>query len=165
MRRLWLTEAESKRNLLVDSNLLVLFIVGSVRLSRITHFKRTSKYTVEDYFLLKDVMGQFGTFYTVAHVMSEVSNLTDLAGLERLIGREVLKQFAHLALEPGIQSVTASRHQLFPELGLTDAAIATAARAHDCVVLTDDLPLYLRLSAVDVSVINYAHLRERFGIV
>ena len=56
-------------------------------------------------------------------------------------------------------------HALFLDLGLTDAAIASAARQYDCVVLTDDLPLYVRLSETGVAVLNYTHLRLRFKIV
>lgn len=73
----------AKSGLLVDTNLLVLFVVGSVNRKRIQSFKRTSKYTTADYDLLLRVLGNFGTLHTVAHVLAEVSNLTDLPGKER----------------------------------------------------------------------------------
>ena len=65
--------------LLVDTNLLVLLVVGSVNRDRIETFKRTSKYTKADYDLLTRVLGAFQKIYTVAHVLAEVSNLTDLS--------------------------------------------------------------------------------------
>ncbi|HEX3683927.1 MAG TPA: PIN domain-containing protein [Bryobacteraceae bacterium] len=165
MKSALLPEAAGKRNVLVDSNLLVLLIVGSVNPRRIAQFKRTSKYTAPDYFLLADVINEFAAIYTVAHVMSEVSNLADLDAKERQTAREILKQLIHHVTEPELRSSVASEHRFYPHLGLTDAAIASVAQEHDCLVLTDDLPLYLRLYASNVSAINYTYLRVRFGIV
>jgi len=70
-------ESPSRGGLLVDTNLLVLFTVGKVNRQRIENFKRTS-----DYDLLLRVLGKFNKLYTVAHVLAEVSNLTDLPGAE-----------------------------------------------------------------------------------
>jgi hypothetical protein len=45
-----------RNGLLIDTNLLVLFTVGSVSPDRIESFKRTSAYNREDYELLVRVM-------------------------------------------------------------------------------------------------------------
>ena len=79
-------------SLLVDTNLLVLFVVGEVNPSRIETFKRTHQYTRADYDLLRRVLQRFKRLYTVAHVMAEVSNLTDLVGAEGHQARLVLKE-------------------------------------------------------------------------
>ena len=110
-------------------------------------------------------MQEFDTIYTVPQVMVEVSNLTDLGGNERLLARAVLRQVTSTVTESDVTSGVASAHPLFMRLGLTDEAIATAAREHNCVVLTDDLPLYVWLAQAEVSAINYTHLRERFQII
>src|ERR1035437_9668843 len=68
--------------ILVDTNLLVLFVVGRVNRNRIETFKRTRQYTMDDYDLLVQVLGNFERLYTVAHVLAEMSNLTDLPGAE-----------------------------------------------------------------------------------
>src|ERR1039458_1874586 len=78
--------------LLVDTNLLVLYAVGTVNRNRIETFKRTRQYTMDDYDLLVRMLGNFEHLYTVAHVLAEVSNLTDLPGPERLQARLVLKK-------------------------------------------------------------------------
>jgi hypothetical protein len=78
---------DRRHGLLVDTNLLVLFIVGSVNPDRIGTFKRTNKYSRTDYQLLIRVLGHFEPIYTLAHVAAEVSNLTDLRGLELLRAR------------------------------------------------------------------------------
>jgi rRNA-processing protein FCF1 len=154
-------DAETRAGLLVDTNLLVLYVVGGVNRNRIDTFKRTTRYTKSDYDLLLRVIAKFNPLYAVAHVLAEVSNLTDLPGAERLLARHVLKEAIALLDEVEISSVQAVSDPLYQSLGLVDAAIGTLARAHNCTVLTDDLDLYLRLSRDHVDVLNFTHLRAR----
>ncbi|HEY3298749.1 MAG TPA: PIN domain-containing protein [Armatimonadota bacterium] len=145
--------------LLIDTNLLVLFTIGTVNRGRIETFKRTRKYSITDYDLLVRVISKFEPLYSVAHVLAEVSNLTDLSGTERLQARCVLKQTISLLNEVEISSTQAAEDRLYNDLGLVDAAIGAVARAHNCAVLTDDLDLYLLLSHDKVNVLNFSHLR------
>jgi predicted nucleic acid-binding protein len=154
-------DSTGSAGLLVDTNLLVLFAVGTVNRDRIEPFKRTSRYTKADYDLLVRVLAKFAPLYTVAHVLAEVSNLTDLPGSERLLARHVLKETILLLNEVEMPSTQAAEDRLYQDLGLVDAAIGAVARAHNCGVLTDDLDLYLRLSRDKVNVVNFTHLRER----
>ena len=147
--------------LFVDTNLLVLFAVGTVNRNRIETFKRTSQYTKSDYDLLVRVLGQYKLLYTVAHVLAEVSNLTDLPGAERLQVRRVLKETISLLNEVEMASTRAAEDPLYQGLGLVDAAIGAVARAHNCAVLTDDLDLYLGLGRDNMEVYNFTHLRAR----
>ena len=144
--------------LIVDANLLVLYIVGSVNRDRIENFKRTRQYKASDYDLLVDVMGKYQPLYSVAHDLAEVSNLTDLAGEERMHARRILSDTFSLLTEVDIRSERAAQDPLYQELGLTDAAIGAIARSNGCTVLTDDLSLYLRLSKDHVDVVNFTHL-------
>ena len=114
-----------------------------------------------DYDLLVRVLGRFESLYTVPHVLAEVSNLTDLGGIERLRVRHVLKQSISLLREVQVASKLATEDPYYPDLGLVDAAIGAVARTQQCAVLTDDLDLYLRLSHDQVQVVNFTHLRAR----
>lgn len=145
--------------LLVDTNLLVLFTVGTVNRDRIETFKRTRQYTKGDYDLLVRVLSRFEPLYTVAHVLAEVSNLTDLRDSERLLARRVLRYTVSLLKEAEMPSARAADDRFYEDLGLVDAAIAAVARAHNCGVLTDDLDLFLRLSRDKVPVLNFTHVR------
>ena len=145
--------------LLVDTNLLVLFIIGTVSLDRIETFKRTRKYIKSDYNLLVRVLAKFDPLYAVAHVLAEVSNLTDLTGSERRQARLVLKEAISLLNEAEMSSERAAEDRLYQDLGLVDAAIGAVARSHKCTVLTDDFDLYVRLSHDNVNVLNFAHLQ------
>lgn len=148
-------------SLLVDTNLLVLFVVGAVNRNRIATFKRTRQYTKADYDLLLRVLQGFKRLYTVAHVMAEVSNLSDLVGAEGRQARLVLKEYISLMDEAEMPSARAADDRLFVRLGLVDAAISAVARAHGCAVLTDDLDLYLELCRNKVTALNFSHVRER----
>jgi predicted nucleic acid-binding protein len=128
--------------LLVDTNLLVLFTVGTVNRVRIGTFKRTSRYTTKDFELLGRVIAKFPRLHTIAHVLAEVSNLTDLPGAELARARRVLKLAISALDEVAMPSSRAADDPLYSSLGLVDAAIAAVARVHNFTVLTDDLDLY-----------------------
>ena len=154
---LWL-DVDTRAGVLIDTNLLVLFAVGTVNRNRISAFKRTNKYTPQDYDLL--VLQAFGKWFTVAHVLAEVSNLTDLSGMERLQVREFLKQTISLLHEDPMPSSRAAEDSVYNILGLTDAAIAAVARKHNCIVLTDDLDLYLAVTA-EISALNFSRCQRK----
>lgn len=150
---------DTRAGLLIDTNLLVLFVVGSVNPDRISDFKRTSNYSLSDYRLLRLIIERISPIYTVPHVMAEVSNLTDMNGPERLQARLVLKATMETLEEPAMPSLVASRDENYTGLGLVDAAIAVVARERKCGVLTDDHKLYLALCRQGATVVNFTHLR------
>lgn len=145
--------------LLIDTNLLVLFVVGTVNPRRIEVFKRTRKYNRGDYQLLLRVMMRLKPWYTLAHVMAEVSNLSDLSGRELLQARQVLKDTLAVLQEPAMASEHAVQDELYERLGLVDAAIATLARENKCAVLTDDFDLYTALSRKGIAALSFSHLQ------
>jgi predicted nucleic acid-binding protein len=150
---------------LVDTSLLVLYTVGSVNRNRIEQFKRTRQYSRSDYTLLLQVMDRFKRLFTVAHVLAEVSNLTDLSGPERSKARGVLKRTVSLLEETPMPSVRAANDSLYPRLGLADASIAAVAREEKCTVLTEDLDLYLAPTNEKLAAVNFTHLRaQQWGV-
>jgi predicted nucleic acid-binding protein len=154
-------DSGASAGLLVDTNLLVLYAVGAVNRNRIETFKRTNRYTKTDYDLLLRVLARFERVFTVAHVLAEVSNLTDLPGSERLRAQDVLKKTIALLDEAEISNALAAEDRLYENHGLVDAAIGAVARAHNCAVLTDDFDLYRCLSHDNVNVFNFTHLQAR----
>ncbi|MBL0156761.1 MAG: hypothetical protein IPP47_06610 [Bryobacterales bacterium] len=150
---------DNRAGLLIDTNLLVLFVVGTVNPDRISNFKRTSRYTHSDFDLLCRVIGYFTPLYTLPHVMAEVSNLTDMTGPERLMARLVLKAALETLQEPAVPSILACQNGYYQRLGLVDAAIAAASQEQRCAVLTDDLDLYVALAQQGTAVFNFAHLQ------
>ncbi len=59
---------------MIDSNVLLLYVVDVTDRRRIQKFKRTEKYTAENFGLPSALMGDFRTLITTAHVLAGVSN-------------------------------------------------------------------------------------------
>jgi len=94
-----LIEKHRGSGVLIDTNLLVLFLVGSVNKKRIPNFKRTDGFTVDDYDLLPRLMGWFGKLIATPHVLAQVSDLTDLHGNELGVVREKFRSLVDVIEE------------------------------------------------------------------
>ena len=141
--------------LLVDTNLLVLYLVGQTNRSRISNFKRTHCFAPEDYDLLEWLIARFSQLVSTPHILTEASNLTRLAGRELVELRSNFKMVAERMVELYEPSKLVVSDPCFIQLGLTDAAIARQR----LLVLTVDLDLYLLLEQRGVDVINFNHIR------
>ena len=143
---------------MVDSNLLVLFLVGLVNKRRILQFKRTQNFTSEDFDTLSQLLNWFGKLVTTPHVLSQVSDLTDLNGKELGTVRQlfgVLVEKMEEYYDTGASLVT---DHLFARLGLTDVAVASVC-ARGVLVLTSDVQLYVALQERGVDALNFNHVR------
>jgi hypothetical protein len=144
--------------LLVDTNLLLLYLIGRTNKNRILNFKRTQAYTIDDFDLLNRFMAEFKVLITPPHVLTEVSNLGDLQRQEREVFRSCFVQIVEQSREHYDERLSAVQETCFRRLGLTDAAIAALA-SQGFLFLTDDLDLYLTLVEQRVDAINFNHLR------
>jgi len=156
-----LIEKHRANGLLIDTNLLLLYLIGRTNKSRIPLFKRTQRYTVEDFDLLKLLLSQFETLITTPHVLTEVSNLSSLQEPELSRLRTLFKETTEHTLELYDESRHVMSDRAFNRLGLADAAIATVCR-RSLLVLTDDLELYHALTIRGVDAINFNHIRTYF---
>jgi predicted nucleic acid-binding protein len=148
------------KGLLVDTNLLVLLIVGSVNRDRISRFKRTTGYSPADWDLLIGLLEQISRRYTIPHVLAEVSALSDLKSPELETARTVLHNLNGEMLELQIPSADACTNPLYLRLGLTDAAIVHTARLQGFSVLTNDSGPYAALADEGSYVAMFNHLRD-----
>jgi len=145
--------------LLLDTNLLVLLVIGLTDPTQIERFKRTRAYTRADYELLRNFVNGYRALVTTPNVLTETSNLAGQLA-EPLRGRAlaVLAGFINGAEERFYASRVLAEERLYLQLGLTDTAVKHAA-AEEISVLTDDLPLYGRLASGGAEVFNFHHLR------
>jgi predicted nucleic acid-binding protein len=148
------------RGVLVDSNLLVLLVVGYVGQHRIPSFKRTSNYLSEDWDALTGILERIPRRYSIAHVLAEASNLTDLKGPEGEEARAILHKAISQLEEIPIASLDACASPYYRRLGLTDAVIGVAVRQRGCSVVTNDSGLYRALVEEGASVLNFDDLRK-----
>lgn len=151
-----------KKGLLIDSNILTVYLVGLYDVKRIPEFKRTKgSYTVDDFYLLQEFITLFeNRLVTTPHILAEVSNL--LEGTRYQYGPllNVLFTYMTIAQEMYLPALEAIQHQtlIFTRFGLSDL-VAGELLKQDYLLLTDDLDFSAYLRNRSLSVINFNNLR------
>lgn len=144
---------------LLDTNLLLLYVVGAHDRDLVPQFKRTASFTPEDFRILVDMLDSFGHVLTTPHILTEVSNLAGQFAepLKQAVFRTFASAIGILTeLQPAAREVSADT--AFPRFGLTDIAILQSG-GNRCLVLTDDFRLSQYLAHEKVEVLNFNHLR------
>lgn len=148
-----------KRGILVDTNLLLLYVVGAYDANHIERFKRTSTFTADDFDLLARLLGNFEAIVTTPPILTEVSNFVgQLSQGHRRPCTRLLQRLIPELEEEHRASSSVSAHDYFLQFRLTDAGIADIS-AGTYLVVTDDLPLYHALANDQEAVLNFNHLR------
>ena len=154
-----LIEKHRGKGVFVDTNLFVLLLVGLVNPERIANFKRTQDFSVEDFRTLRHLVEWFGApIVTTPHVLSQVSDLTDLSGREGMAVRQLLKSMVEVADEKYDSARDLVQHRLFERFGLGDASVGAVCE-RNIVVLTADLQLQIALEYSGLDAINFHHVR------
>lgn len=147
--------------LLLDSNLLLLFLAGNLGSDFLQRFPRVREYDFDDYELLRQTLKQFKTILTTPHVLTEITNLANkLSGADRVEWSEYLVRFitSDAVQEKWIAARELARAGEFIEFGITDSAIG--AIASEALVLTDDFPLSGNLRSRGFDAWNFKELRS-----
>lgn len=154
-----LIQSHLAKGVLVDTNLLLLYFVGKFDSKLISTFKRTNQFNAEDFELLDRILKLFRRIVTTPNVLAEVNSLSGQWG--EPAKTKYFERFAseiETLEEEYITSRAASGEPLFVRVGLTDTAIALAAR-NRYLVLTDDFRLAQLLEHQGAAVLNFNHIR------
>jgi len=145
---------------LLDSNLLVLFIAGMSSREYIGRHRRLRDYSEEDFDLLVEFIRPMSALVVTPNILTETSNLlSGIAEPARSHIADTFRQIMGSMDERFVQSTRAVEQREFPRLWLTDAAVLTEL-ANSHVLLTADLDLYLAASQRRYSAVNFNHLRQ-----
>lgn len=147
---------------LLDTNLFMLLLVGTLDPTKIGSFKRTNRYVSEDFEILRILLEPFDSLVTTPHILAEVSNLSGNQGDH--FGNAYFQLFVErikLAIEVYYPSRELMLKPEFLKYGLADTGIAQAA-AGRYLVLTDDLPLYVYLASSGTDAVNFTHFRQQY---
>ncbi len=151
------------KGVLVDTNLLLLLLVGSIDPKHLARFKPTANraFTPSDYELLCWMIGQFPKIFTTPHVLTEVSNFSkqEKGKIGKLLVNEIisLSRRAHEFYEESRKLVVKDG---FREFGLTDTAISNLP-SNRFLVLTVDFPLSGWLEKRGIDVVNFNRFRPQ----
>ena len=146
----------------IDSNLLVLLVVGSESRDLIDRHRRLREYTAEDYDLLLEMAADVDRIFVTPNTLTEASNLLAYRQYGSRLSRlyERLRLLIEASEEIVVRSADAASNRAYGRLGLTDAALLEVATA-DTPVLTADVGLYLAALAKDpYAALNFNHRRR-----
>jgi len=123
-------EKYKSRGLLLDSNLLLLYLVGVVdpTLVGTGQYNKLSSFTVQQITILRQLISTFTRVVTTAHILTEVSNLVN--AMHDTGKRRIFNAFAEtlqVISEQEISSYQVAHRQEFQYLGLTDSVLAELA--------------------------------------
>ncbi|MDL0009141.1 hypothetical protein NVR49_21395 [Enterobacter roggenkampii] len=155
----------NSRPILIDTNLLLLYLIGMLSEDAISKTKRLSFYSVEQFRLLRSFLDSVPKILVTPNISTEISNLIDFSG-------EYLKDFYNLfnlflqhpkVEEVHLESRMISSRKEFLIYGLTDAGINSLAGKY--LILTDDARLYdfyckniCKSKNPDDEIINFYHI-------
>lgn len=151
-----------KKGIIVDSNIMLLFLVGNYDINYINMFKRTIKYTKEEYYFIRDLLTTYyykDKIYTSPHILTEISNLS-----KNIKGDRRTKYFNFfIKILNNVYEVYIEKNKIleFTELsrfGITDIGIYKIAKKNNLLVLTDDSSLSSYLSENCISALNLRNI-------
>jgi hypothetical protein len=131
-----------RRGVLLDSNLLLLFLVGATGRHIVAEYKRTRKYGESGFDLLAAFVARFARIVTTPNILTEVSNLAGALYGDWLADfRAVFAHAVDASLEKHRESRLLVASPPFRAAGLADAAIIEVARGGKYLLLSDDQTL------------------------
>ena len=112
------------KGIIIDTNILLLYLVGRVNRERIPRFKRTQQFIPEDYDLLLRLVENFQKVVTTPNILTEVNSLANQLGKPEKT--RCLITFTWLIsqiTEEYIESEAVASNDVFSRFGLTDCGI------------------------------------------
>lgn len=151
-----------KSGIILDSNILLLLVVGRINPKLIKDNNCLSKYNEEMFSELNAFISIFKKIIVTPHILTELSNLyfssmhkaSDLSKCEKLL--RILKDLYEIQ----IMKDNIINEKSFCKYGITDIAIVNAAKRNKIGILTDDYKLsgyatFLRLGVININHILY----------
>ena len=140
----------------LDTNILLVYLVGCIDPNLISSFKKTSsRFCVEDFKILNEILSNFRNFITTPNILTEVSNLGgQLSGKAKDQFFIVLSEFIRVTSEEYLKAIEISSDKNFIKFGITDRVLLELSE-NDYLIITDDY----KLSSTCKNSLNYNNLR------
>lgn len=148
-----------QKGVVIDTNLLILLLIGAYDPSHIGRFKRTQDYTREDFRLLRSMAAAFRRIVSTPNILTEACNLCLTLNAQTdsrlyIYFRALIEQLK----ESFVPARSVAALYAFDRFGISDASIVSLCQ-RGYLLITDDLPLYHYLSSLGLAAINFNHLR------
>lgn len=137
---------------LIDSNSLLILILGLMNPSLINKHKKTSIYSEEDFEYLIEVIGNIDSLVVLPNILTEVDNLLNkFKGNYKDLYVEKIIQTIKNTTEQYLESSLIEENYAFYDLGLTDTLILEHAKNCELLITSDStLSDYARSQGVEV---------------
>lgn len=147
------------KGILIDTNLLLLFLIGSFDKKAISTFKRLENqgYDEKDFLIVSNIMRASKKLITTPNILTEISNLSFQFKYKI---KEKYNSFLLKTIENFNEIYINSnsiKEKDFSSLGLTDSIILKLS--DDCLIVTDDAKLCSFIEHKKKDFINLNHLR------
>lgn len=149
-----LIQKYKQKGLLIDTNILLLYIVGSFDISSIRDFKRTASFNENDFEKVSKFIDYFDLKITTPHILTEASDFID----NRQHLQAVLKIYIENTKEIFLEGTELSKKETFLKFGLADTSVTYTAK-DSYLIFTDDKPLYGFLVNSNIDVVNLDYIR------
>lgn len=146
--------------IIIDSNSLLVLLLGLINPSLINTHSKTSIYDEEDYHTLVDVIQDINNVIVLPNIWTEVDNLLNkLSGGYKDLYIQKIVQTIKETSEKYIESKVVENNYAFYDLGLTDTLILEYAK--DCeMLITSDSQLSDYAKANGVTVFDLKELKN-----
>lgn len=146
--------------ILIDSNALVVLLIGMIDPNLIDSHKRTSIYEIEDYYELTNVIGNIENLIVLPNIWTEVDNLlNDFSGNYKYQYIMQITEVIKSTSEKYLESKNGASSNSFFQLGLTDSLILEHAK--ECkLLITSDSKLSDHALAQGIKVYDMVKVRN-----
>ncbi|MBS1493003.1 MAG: hypothetical protein JST55_05820 [Bacteroidetes bacterium] len=154
---------ENIKSVLLDTNLLFLYLTGLYDQSLIEKVSRLSNHFVNnDYFILKNSLKRYNNFITTPHILTETSNFLFQGNIKKFPG--LLKRV--VSTLQGFEQINQEKNQLinskyFESFGITDTGIIEIAKQKKTMIFTIDSKLWGELRNLQLPYENFNNIRGK----
>ena len=125
-------------DVIIDTNIFILFLVGQINENKIENYTRNSIYSKEDYYFLLDILSKYDRIITSPNILTEVDNILNrINGEDKYRYLALVKNIYKQTIEKYLETERVSQNWFFDILGITDSAIIIMAKECDLLISGD----------------------------
>lgn len=146
--------------ILIDTNALIILILGLIDINQIGKHKRATVYQEQDFYNLMEFIGDINNLVVLPNVWTEVDNhLNGFTGEHRNDYIRNIRDTINKTTEVYLESVSVTKEHFFIELGLTDSLLLQYA--HNCnFLITSDSKLSDYAQSFGIEVYDMVKMRN-----
>jgi len=147
------------KNVILDTKIFVLFIIGTIDKEYICKFLKTKEFSKKDYGLIMEKISIFNRIVITPHILTEFSHLTIEQKSFRDDYKKIIKQFLIQLQKNNLQEINISIQQIALNNGIYYLGVADVSLMELCddesAIITSDGPLADRLRMENKNVFKF----------